>query len=206
MPNLQEHMFRVAAVASLICDNFNESLPKEEIITGCLLHDMGNIVKSNFEFMPQFLEPQGLRYWEGVKNEFIQKYGKNDHQANLKIAKEIGISPKAMEVISGIDFFQIPYLLGKSFEDQISYYADCRVSPFGVVSVHDRYIDVKSRYLSVKDEEWQMNEETMGKVEKNIFTNCKIKPEDVNDASIAPIIAELKNFVIHSTKTKDHGE
>ena len=29
MPNLQEHMLRVAAVASLICDNFDEVLPKK---------------------------------------------------------------------------------------------------------------------------------------------------------------------------------
>ena len=44
MPNLQMHMYRVAAVASLIYDNFNEPLNKEEIITACLLHDMGNII------------------------------------------------------------------------------------------------------------------------------------------------------------------
>ncbi len=43
MPQLQEHMFRVAAVALLICENFEDSLPKEDIVTACLLHDMGKI-------------------------------------------------------------------------------------------------------------------------------------------------------------------
>jgi hypothetical protein len=36
-------------------------------------------------------------------------------------------------------------------------------------------------------------------IEKQIFAKCKIKPEDITDASVAPIIEELRNFVIHST-------
>ena len=33
MPELQNHMLRVAAVAYAICDNFSEPLNKKEIIT-----------------------------------------------------------------------------------------------------------------------------------------------------------------------------
>ena len=33
-------------------------------------------------------------------------------------------------------------------------------------------------------------------MEKQIFSKCKIKPEDITDETIAPIIEELKNFVI----------
>ncbi len=49
MPNLREHQLRVAAVAAQICDNFNKPLNKKEIITACLLHDMGNIIKFKLE-------------------------------------------------------------------------------------------------------------------------------------------------------------
>jgi hypothetical protein len=37
-------------------------------------------------------------------------------------------------------------------------------------------------------------------IEKQIFAKCKIKPEDINDESVEPIISKLRNFVIHSTR------
>ena len=66
MPNLQEHMLRVAAVASLICDNCTEKLNKEDIITACLLHDIGNIVQFQLSYFPEFNKPQGIEYWQGI--------------------------------------------------------------------------------------------------------------------------------------------
>jgi len=88
MPSLQEHMLRVGAVASLICDNFYESLPKEEIITACLLHDMGNIIKSQLGYFKDFPETKNLEYWKKVKDEYIEKYGKDEHVAVIIIAKK----------------------------------------------------------------------------------------------------------------------
>ena len=43
-------------------------------------------------------------------------------------------------------------------------------------------------------------------MEKQIFSKCKIKPEDINNETVASIILSLKDFVIHSIKTQDHGE
>ena len=84
MPNLQEHMLRVAAVASLVCDNFNEPLPKDDIITACLLHDMGNIIKSDLQYFPEFIKPEGLDYWQKVKDEYIEKYSRDEHKATIQ--------------------------------------------------------------------------------------------------------------------------
>ena len=75
MPQLQLHQLRVAGVASIIVDNFQEKLDKDAIVSAALLHDMGNIIKFNLNFFPDALEPEGLDHWQSVKDEFILKYG-----------------------------------------------------------------------------------------------------------------------------------
>ncbi|MDE1811126.1 MAG: HD domain-containing protein, partial [Candidatus Micrarchaeota archaeon] len=47
-PSLRMHMFRVAAVGDMICQNWkNDSIRinRDEIVAACLLHDLGNIAK-----------------------------------------------------------------------------------------------------------------------------------------------------------------
>src|SRR5436305_1624080 len=98
MPNLQLHQLRVAAVAKKISDNLVTQVDKAAVVEACLLHDMGNIIKFNLSKSPQFpsfLEPEGLKYWQAVKDDYLQKYQTEDeHQATLAIAKEIGASAK----------------------------------------------------------------------------------------------------------------
>ena len=72
MPNLQLHQLRVASVAKIIAENFKEKLDKESIVIACLFHDMGNIIKFNFSYFTEFLKPEGLEYWQAVKNEYIK--------------------------------------------------------------------------------------------------------------------------------------
>lgn len=199
MPNLQEHMLRVAAVASMICDNLEESLPKEEIVTLCLLHDMGNIIKSNFEFMPENLEPQGLVYWQNVKNDFIKKYGPDEEKANMEIMKEIGVSDKIL-ALQKENFFKFACKHRDSPIDiKIICYADWRVSPFGIVSFDVRMAEAKKRYTlktKTEEDEREVLIKCCKEIEKQIFAKCKIKPEDINDKTAADIISELRNFVI----------
>lgn len=199
--NLQDHMFRVAAVAYFICDNLNEILPKEKIVIACLLHDMGNIIKSNFEFFSEFLEPQGLSYWQKVKEEYIKKYGPDEEKAHGKIAKELGMSA---DVISLINKTPFPLLCKHKDENDMSvkimHYADLRVGPYGVLSYDERLEEGKHRYkLKTQAEEDERNVliSCGREIEKQIFSKCRIKPEDINDETIAPIISSLKNFVIH---------
>src|SRR6185436_12957768 len=104
MPNLREHMFRVAAVASLICDNFEGEINKKDIVSACLLHDMGNIVKFKLDLHPHLNEPKGMEYWQQVQEEFRNKYSNDDHLANCLIAKEIGVNKRVVELIESISF------------------------------------------------------------------------------------------------------
>lgn len=204
MPSLQDHMLRVAAVATLICDNFNEPVNKEEIVGACLLHDMGNIIKFKLETFPKFLEPEGLDYWQGVQNEFKEKYAGNEHEVTAKIVKELGFSDRIIFLVDQVDFlFYCRLSESQDMASKIVIYADSRVDPHGVVSFEKRMDEGKTRYKNHKstfglvEEEERKKLETCGQeIEKQIFAKCKIKPEDINDETVAPIISELRNFVI----------
>ena len=145
--NLREHMFRVAGVAMQICDSLEVPEQKETIIKACLLHDMGNVIKFNLSHFPQFLEPEGLDYWKKVQIEFMDKYGKNEHEANLKIAKELGSEKEVLSCINAIGFpFWCQVNESGNIAERICSYADTRVAPYGVVSVHERLADGYNRY------------------------------------------------------------
>ena len=73
MPQLQNHMYRVAGVASVICNNFSKPVDKNSVVSACLLHDMGNIIKSDLNLFPEYLNEKGLSYWKNLKKEFIKK-------------------------------------------------------------------------------------------------------------------------------------
>ncbi len=201
MPNLREHMFRVAAVASLICDNFNETLPKKEIVSACLLHDMGNIIKSDFKDFPEFLMPNGLDYWVKVKNEYIKKYGSEEHKATEIIAKENSLPIKTIEIIKHIGFSNaMKNESEKLFENKICNYADMRVGPYGVLSLEERISEAHERYKgknhSISSNDFNSLTNSLRNIEEQIFLKCQIKPEDITDEAITPIILELRNFVI----------
>jgi 5'-deoxynucleotidase YfbR-like HD superfamily hydrolase len=201
MPSLQQHMLRVAAAAYLICDNFDVNLPKNEIITACLFHDMGNIIKSDLKKFPDFLEPEGLSYWAQVKNKYIEKYGNEEHFATEVIAKEMDLPLKIVDIIKQIGFSNATKNeLEKIFEYKICNYSDLRVGPYGVLSLNERTKEAHERYKdrkhSLSSDSFESLSSSLKNVEKQIFERCKIKPEDINDESIAPIVLELKNFVI----------
>jgi hypothetical protein len=104
MPNLQMHQLRVAGVVSQLCDSLNLEVTKETLIITCLLHDMGNIIKSRLDYFPEFIKPEGLGYWQNVKDEFIQKYGEDEHEATVQIIKELGLPERVVNLAGKTDF------------------------------------------------------------------------------------------------------
>jgi hypothetical protein len=201
MPQLQTHMLRVAGVASIICDNFQSSVDKSTVISACLLHDMGNIIKSDLKKFPEFLRPQGMKYWLNIKKNFINKYGTNDHQASLKINREIGVSDLVLHLINAISFSKAKKSFEtKSFEIKICHYSDLRVMPYGVDSLKNRLKDLKLRYAKrMKEQNWNDFDYLANffvEIEKQIFAHCKLKPEDITEEKVLPITKKLKTFEI----------
>lgn len=198
---LRDHMLRVAAVASMICDNSAQTLPKNDIITACLLHDMGNIIKFDFSYFPEFFEPEGVEYWQNVRDEFVRKYGKNEHEATVNIFKELGLSSNIVSLADGNRFsLMCDHLNSENMSEKIMHYVDARVGPHGVLSYQERMDEAGERYKNHKDYIWEEERQKLvacGKeIEKQIFAKCRIKPEDITDETIKPIIESLKNFVI----------
>ena len=193
--NLQMHMLRVAACSNLIIDNWNgPDIDKQAIIRVNLLHDMGNMVKipEDFSKDEEFIK---------IRKEYFDKYGTNDHEINLEIGKQEGLTEKELTILDGKRSRKNEETLkSNSYERKICAYCDQRVAPNGVVSIKERLEDAKIRYknkpLSVWSNEEKANhliECSLG-IEKQIMKHCKLNPEDINDESIRKYIEMLKKY------------
>lgn len=202
MPSLQRHMLRVASAAAMICEYFDEPINKESIIIACLVHDMGNIIKSKLEYFPEFNEPEGIDYWRKVQNEYLEKYGTDEHKATIQIIKELNFSEDIINIVDKVDFsFACENCDENNFANKIINYADWRVDPYEIVSYDERMNEAKKRYKNKKDFGMESEEYlkliTCGKeIEKQIFSHLKIKPEDINNESIKPYMEKLKDFEV----------
>lgn len=194
--NLQLHMLRVTACAQLILDNWEgKRINKESIIRVCLLHDMGNIAKINDN-------PDNDEMFIKIRNQFIDKYGLDDHRISLEIGKKLGLSENELNIMQGKESKRNEEIMNSdSFEIKICAYCDERVSPYGVDSIKDRLEDAKKRYKGTQSI-WG-NEEKANhlidcaiEIEKQIMMYCKINPIDINDNNIESYIEKLKNYVI----------
>jgi hypothetical protein len=200
MPALQLHQFRVAAVGKLICDNLNIPVDSESITRALLLHDMGNIIKFKLGVFPEFCEPEGIEYWEGVKSEFILNYGNNEHEATYKIAQEINVENKVLELINAVGFSKaVENFDSGDIEKMIVNYADQRVLPHRIGSLHDRFEDGHKRfYLKTtrSDSDYELGVEALMNMERLIFSKSNIYSEDIDDDSVATIIDIMKTYKI----------
>ena len=193
--NLQMHMLRVAACSNLIIDNWTgKEIDKKSIIRVSLLHDMGNMVKipEDFSKDEEFLN---------IRKKYFNKYGTNDHEINLEIGKQEGLTEKEIIILDGKRSRKNEETLkSDSYEIKICAYCDQRVAPDGVVGIKERLEDAKVRYknkpLSVWSNEEKANhliECSLG-IEKQIMEYCKLNPEDINDNSIKTYIEKLKEY------------
>lgn len=195
--SLQMHMLRVAACANLILDNWNgPDVNSKEIIRVSLLHDMGNIVKipEDFTDNQNFLE---------IRKKFFEIYGGNDHELNLKIGKNEGLSENEIKILDGKRSRKNEQTLNSDcYEIKICAYCDQRVAPDGVWGLKERLEDVKIRYKNKPLSAWSDEKkaeklmECALAIEKQVMDCCKLKKEDINDNSIKEYIENLKKYEI----------
>src|SRR4051812_37550310 len=110
MPQLVEHQLRVAAVADMICEHFQGEIERRDIVAASLLHDMGNIVKFNFDQTVEYQIAPGeitrLDYWKQVKQKVIDKYGPGSHNVTRKIVEEVPVGNRVRELVESVGFTQ----------------------------------------------------------------------------------------------------
>lgn len=196
MPNLQLHQLRVAGVASRIVDAFTEPLERKEIITACLFHDMGNIIKFDLQKFPEFLKPEGFEYWNTIRESFIGKYGSDEHRGTYKIANEIGISRRSHELLIAVGFTKAHLNSQQNdYAKKICCYADQRVTPHGVMSLQERLDEGLKRYQDkFMSHETKRGQEHLFLLEQQIFERCNIAPNDITEEKVLPLFEELRNF------------
>lgn len=206
LPSLQQHMYRVAGVASLIAENYRHPVNTRSLLTACLLHDMGNIIKFDMTLHPDLFEPEGIDHWIKVKELFINRFGNDEHVATLEIAKEIGVSLGTLEIISSIGFSKAVNLVGKKdrSEEKIACYSDHRVGIFGVLPLSDRMEEGRKRFRRNKNlgdsykkehyEKFEVLAEGMKSLEIEIFNHTKISKEYIQDQTVNQITAKLVDF------------
>lgn len=197
---LQMHQLRVAAVGKTVSDALLRDVDTQSVVQACLLHDMGNIIKADFHSFPEFYEPEGTAHWELVKKDFVAKYGNDEHQAAMEMAREIGVSEAVLQLIDGVGFSKLERTRDSdSFEMKIVEYADTRVCPHGVVSQdgrlhesHERYRSVKSLDESEHEDQFEELFANAKQIEQQIFELTAIAPEDITEESVQSLIAELR--------------
>lgn len=187
-------MLEVSAVASYLASQVkDQTVDHQTIIETTLLHDMGNIVK-----FKDFISPQmkmGEDYWRKVQNKFIEKYGKDAHQATVKIIKELKLKNEktVLPLIKLIDYRSISQNDYTSLETRICDYADMCVSPRGIVGFEKRITDLIKRYkLTRNDLSTKTRKENAQEISKIIQNDL----EELQKIDFADLIKELSSYDI----------
>ena len=153
-----------------------------------LLHDLGNIVRFDFDKYPQFLGPEISRidYWKEVQAETIAKYGNDDHDATEKMLQELNVSKDIANVILEKSFGNsVQVAKGDNWYAKILSYCDNRVMPKGVVTLEERILDTKERapkYANRPDFEELCD--SSREVEKQIQENLNNPVDQINKNSV----------------------
>lgn len=206
MPGLRLHQLRVATLAKCVCDSLTSPVDTGRVVLAALFHDMGNILKSDFTLFPDLLGSKDVSYWEEVKAEYAEKYGPNVHDATRAIAKEIGLEPSVVALMDSIGFSNMESIRDSdSLEIKVLEYADCRTAPRGVLSLTERLEDARRRYEKKTDmagepvfehERWLELVSAAQIIEEQIFNVSTIRPEDVHDGVIEPLLDSFRTYEV----------
>jgi len=207
IPSLQLHQYRVAGVASFIIDKCSRKMERE-IISACLLHDMGNIIKFNLSLFPAFFEPEGVEYWRNVKDRFIKTYGNDEHGATLAITRELfekQTTPsfdldRVIDLIEAIGFSKAGENAKSSdWGAKIVSYADMRVEPHGVTTLENRLREGNKRFGKNKPHMHDSNlfqemSNHLRIIESQLAQEFRFDPGDITEESVTAYIKDFPRF------------
>lgn len=193
-PNLQEHMFRVCGIVSLIQRHWKgeENIDWDLTRKMALLHDLGNIVKFDYEKHPEFLgdERKNIEYWKKIQGEIIKKYGSDDNEATRKMLLEIGIDQETADTIFDKRFVNSVHTSqSKKWFLIIVYYADLRALPLRIGSLEERIADIRERYTNyVSRPDFEDLVSACETIEKQIQTNINASVTEINEKTVNEVI------------------
>ncbi len=189
-PNLQEHMLRVCSIVECLKRHWKNDphVDWDLAIKVALLHDLGNIVKFDFEKHPEFLgdEQKNISYWKQSQSKIIEKYGNDDDNVTKAMLSELGVDIGIAEIIFNKRFGNsVKVERSNDWVLKILYYADLRTLPFGIGSLEDRINDVRERmpkYTNRPDFEDLVN--ACQNIGKQIEEKLNIQASQINDKNV----------------------
>jgi len=202
-PNLQLHLLRAAAVGALICDNWTgPEMNRDDILSTLLLHDIGNIVKADYEQLVDLFpeEFQNLAYWKTVQVAVRARFGADDNEAALRIAEELGASKRVLELMRGKQFVMNQETsISDDWELKVCAYSDQRVSPLGVRSLKARLYEAKARCAaipraSVNNPRFDELVACAVEIENQLSQHVQMPLEEVSEESIKKMIDSLREY------------
>ena len=205
--NLQEHMLRATAIAKLLCENWiGPTISQEDIITTMLIHDMGNIAKmdfSSYDLLPE--ENKDIIYWQNIKQDFIKKYGADDHIATFNIASELGLKPRILWLVINKIFLHNEMITSyNDYELKICAYSDQCAGPYGIVSLKDRFDELMKRYgdkpnASINHPRSKYLIESAYEIERQILKHTSFGPSAIVNKKISDLMHDLIGYRIQTT-------
>jgi hypothetical protein len=198
MPTLADHQYRVAAVAKILCERSPEHLPINEIISGCLLHDMGNLIKFNLDNIPEGLVIPDIEHWKKVQASMKETYGDDEHKATHTIAEELGVSPLTLDIVKYVGTRNAKEMLEqKNIPVLLATYSDFRVTPTEVTTLKERIDDLLKRYEgTVKYDGYVRDTATYFPIEAFLQESLHIESLTITPEELTSTLAELHEFVL----------
>lgn len=180
--NLQEHMLRVGGLAKIITSNWTgDAINSEAIIQTCLIHDIAKPLHFDLTKQAQFgMTEKEVEALDHLQKRLVTDYSPIEHQAVLKICKEIGYSEETIRLVGDLEWENIPkFLESNDLESLIPIYCDMRISPYGIMSLSERVDDLKSRYYGTSELEELKNDGLM--LEKVLQQNVSVDLSEITN-------------------------
>ncbi len=146
--NLQKHMLRVGALASLLTTNWKgKRINKKALVLACLLHDICKPVNFKPETQAKFNMPKiPVKKLESMQSFIKTNFGSDEHWATVKAARFFKAGSGCIKILKNLKWHFIPRLIKeKDLESLIAIYCDMRIGPKGVLTLSQRVKDLEKR-------------------------------------------------------------
>lgn len=195
--NLQEHMLRVTALAKIITDNWTgEDIDSMSVIKACLMHDIAKPV--GFNTSPENQKKYNMSDTDIQNQEKLKKYikdnfGEDEHKAATEMCKTMNLGEGSVSVVDKMEWSYLPGLMKENdLNTIIAVYCDMRIGPNGILSLQERFDNLKAR--TGKDHSDLFADAL--EVENVLQKNSNIDLNGITDPDLNSLFSDLVNIEI----------
>lgn len=192
-PSLQDHMLKVSSLVSIILNNWiGERVSKDDIITCALFHDIAKPVTFDPSKQKQYVKSEKeLNEVLLLIKDMTTKYGTDEHQVAIEIFKEINCNENTIRLIDNLEWIYLPRLFKENgIEALLLNYVDMRIGPKGIISLQERFDELKNRDPFKGIDEVALLSD---KLETIIQENTEVRLDQISNEDIDSNLEKLLN-------------